>query len=148
MGQKIQKLSIVTFLIFLIINIRQIEEISVDVIASNKIDEEISYLIQDEIQKYEMQNNTKIKNISLVNDINPHWGYNAIEYVCFDTNLRSYVVNWGGVDCINYYNKTEYKSVEMNENIYETHFSGKNWDFLDLDEQMVFQGDTLYMVSY
>ena len=147
-GQKIQKLSIVTFLIFLIINIRQIEEISVDVIASNKIDEEISYLIQDEIQKYEMQNNTKIKNISLVNDINPHWGYNAIEYVCFDTNLRSYVVNWGGVDCINYYNKTEYNSVEMNENIYETHFSGKNWDFLDLDEQMVFQGDTLYMVSY
>ena len=61
---------------------------------------------------------------------------------------RSLCVSWGGVESINYYNKTNYKKVEMDELIREKYFDNLDWDCMDLEEQLAFEGDTLYMIAY
>lgn len=135
-------------LVLLGINVYKIQDIAVNMIASNRIDQEIAYLINDRIVKYDQEKDIKINNISICKDIYPTWGNKSIRYVCMDTNLRVFNVSHSGVHCINYYNETEYKAVDMPEEIYKKYFENKNWDMLNLDEQMVFEGDTVYLASY
>lgn len=130
------------------INVWKILCISSNVIASNRIDEEISYAIYNKIMEYEVESGQAVKTISICKDSNTTWGNRSIEYVCMDTNLRVFNVAHSGVQCINYYNGTGYKSVPISESAYNKYFSGKDWDYLDLDEQLVFEGNVAYFVSY
>lgn len=138
----------VVLVILLGINVYEIQTISVDMIASNRIDQEVAYLINDKIVDYENATGEKINNISICKDLYPTWGNKSIKHVCLDTNLRVFNVSHSGVHCINYYNETNYNAVEMPENVYKEYFENKNWDMLNLDEQMIFDGDTVYLASY
>jgi hypothetical protein len=40
------------------------------------------------------------------------------------------------------------EEVEMNEDVYNEHFKDKDWDTFILSEQLVFEGDTLYIAIY
>ena len=131
------------------INIWKINEISVNVIASNKIDEEVAYQIQEKIEDYEMKTKNQIDTIALGKDGNTTWGNKSIQDVCMDTNIRIYNnVFHGGIDCVNYYNGTNYNKMDMPEDIYKKYFLEKDWQELDLDEQLVFENNIAYLVTY
>lgn len=142
--------SIIISVVFLIMNGIQIKKVALNHLKSNSLDEEYSIIIQNEIEKYETINNIKIKNIAAVNDISPKYNYEGIEYAppSSDTNIRAFVVPWAQVNIINYYNNTDYKQVEMNEEIYGKFFADKDWDSFIPEEQMVFDGDTLNIAYY
>ena len=38
--------------------------------------------------------------------------------------------------------------VDMNADIYNKYFKGKDWNYPDMSEQLVFKGDTVYWVLY
>lgn len=88
---------------FIILNIVQIQNIGVNHIASNKIDRQYALMINNEIEKYEMQNNTKITNIATSLDMQPTYFYKGIEYAIYDTNIRAFITSWADVNIINYY---------------------------------------------
>ena len=133
---------------FLVINIVYIQLIGSNHISSNRMDQQFSILIDSEIKKYEENNNIKINNISAECDVNPTYNYNNIKYCIYDTNVRAFITPWANVNMINYYTNSSYKKVEMDMDIHNKYFKDKNWDNLNLKEQLIFSEDTLFLVIY
>lgn len=147
-NKTIGRIAILVLSLFIVLNVSMIQQISANVIAGNRVDEEFSYLVQNEIAKYEEENGVKIEKIAVANDVRPSYHYRSIDFASMNLMTRSFCVSWGGVESINYYNKTNYKKVEMDEIIREKYFEGRDWDCMDLEEQLAFDGDTLYMIAY
>lgn len=49
---------------------------------------------------------------------------------------------------INYYLKRNFKEKKFKEDKFERLFGSKNWDYIELDEQIYFEGDTVYIAVY
>ena len=55
---------------------------------------------------------------------------------------------WSDVLLINYLSGKEYIKVPMDEDVYDMYFRGKSWETFNADEQLVFDGDTMYWAIY
>jgi hypothetical protein len=146
---KFSNVSIAIVTIFLLLNFYQIQDISMNFFATNKIDKEFVTIVNAKISEYESKNNIQVTKIAIQDDPSPFYGYyNSVSYISYDTNVRTFVISWARVDAINMYGGRNLKEVAMNENVYNQYFKGKDWSYFDPDQQMVFVGDTLYMISY
>lgn len=135
--------------LFLLVNFVQIQDVGKNHYINNAIDNEYAVLIQGEINKYEEETGNEIKCIAAVKDENPQWNYRGVRYTIFDTNIKIFNVSWGFSYAISYYsNGRYYSATDMNEEIYNENFKGKDWDKYKPEEQLVFDKDTLYMVVY
>ncbi len=139
---------LISLVLFLTLNLIQIQNIGVNHISSNKIDQEYAEIINKEIEKYEKENNLEVKYIATKNDINPTFNYNSVEYTLYDTNVRAYVTPWADVNMINYFGGKKYKKIDMNTEIYDKYFKDKDWEYFNPKEQFIFKGDTLYLMLY
>ena len=120
-----------------------------NVFSSNRIDQEIVQLIYKDIEAYEKDNHIEIRKIAVAKDANPMYGYyGTVDYIGFDTNVRALVVDWAVVPAINFYSNRDFTNVRMPADVYNTYIAGNDWSWFDPDEQLVFIGDTLYLVSY
>jgi len=148
-GDSLKKLLYGIAILILSVNIVCMVNMQASLLSSNKIDQEISYLIQSRIDEYEHQTGNKIKTIAFRNDNDPTWAYKSIDYSGYDFAVRSYTPSWGaGVSLIEYFNNRSYERRPMTNAEYNEFFQRKNWNIFSLDEQLVFFRDTLYMVSY
>lgn len=146
---RITNLLVASTCIFLLISIFQIQTIASDNFANNKIDREYATLICQKISEYEKKNNVKITNISTKLDTSPTYGYYGnVEYIGYDTNIRALVVPWADVNLINYVSGRNFNKIDMKDDIYNKYFKDKNWNYFDLDEQLIFSGDTAYLIMY
>lgn len=133
---------------FMLVSMYSINGIIVNNIATNHLDEALAVQIERGIQEYQGETGVAVTKIAAVNDESPTYIYDGVRYVSHDMNIRGLVVQWAGVELINHYCDREYQKVEMPDDIYDTYFRGKNWDYFDLNEQAVFDGDTLYLAMY
>ena len=133
--------------ILMLVNIVKIQSISVNVISKNRIDAEIAYNVQAEIENYQNDTGILVENICVLRDANITWGYKTTNYVVLDTNSKAFAIDWAAVNCINFYNGTNYKKVEPDLQIKEE-IASKNWDSLNLSEQMKFVDNTVYLAVY
>lgn len=131
-----------------LINAIVIQWIGEEQFSTNKLDEEYAYLIENEIVKYENESGIKVKNIATTCDSIRSYGYKGIRYTIYDTNIRAYTTEWADVNMINYYNNKMYMKVDMELDIYEKNFKGKNWDYFEPTTQFIFVGDTLNIAFY
>lgn len=134
--------------IVLITNIINVQMISESVIATNRLDEEIAYMIQKKIDDYQEETGQLVDTIIFRNDNAPCWKYRTVEFQRFELCERIYNVPWGCVEAINYYNNKDYMFILMDDDTFGTLFEKDNWDELNLNEQMIFQGNVLYFVAY
>ena len=135
--------------VILFVNVVNIQKISGDVIATNRLDEETAYMIQNEIDAYQEESGQIVDTIVYRNDVAPAWKYRSIDFQRFELCERIYNVPWNGcVQAINYYNKKSYNSALMDDETFTKYFSKDNWDELNIKEQLVFDGSTLYFVAY
>lgn len=134
--------------IYMLVSMYSINGIIVNNIAANHLDEALAVQIERGIQEYQGETGVAVTKIAAVNDESPTYIYDGVRYVSHDMNIRGLVVQWAGVELINHYCDREYQKVEMPDDIYDTYFRGKNWDYFDLNEQAVFDGDTLYLAMY
>lgn len=141
-------ISILMIGIMLTVSVIYIQSISANVITNSKLNVEYSYLIEKEIQKYEQTTGNIVTKVSMIRDSNPSFCYKSIDYCRYDMNIRTWVVGWGNLNCLNFYSGKQYEGCEMSEEIYEKNFFGKDWDYWSPQEQLVFQNDTLYMAVY
>lgn len=133
---------------FLIINFLRINFITVDLFASNKIDQELCLAIENEIERYEEREGVRVENIAMELDMYPKYSYSGIEYAAYEMNERGFAIKWSNVAMLNYYTGRNYAKVEMDSDIYKDYFEGKNWDCYSPEDQMVFVGNTLYLMVY
>lgn len=142
------KLATVMILLFLLVNAYASNGILTNSVANNRLDQYCANAIQARINRYQNETGIEIKKLGICNDQSPVYRYPGVQYVNHDLNIRAMNVAWGSPHLINFYCNANYENVEIPAEIYETYFAGKNWDFLNLDEQAVFVGDTLYLAMY
>ncbi len=137
-------ISIITITLFVINSIYFIRSSSEN-IATGYIDRNIAKSIIYNIEKYEKENDIKLKKIVVGYDTNPIYYYEG-QIMLRSTNGRGLATNFTVVPLIEYYRGEKYDWYVSQEEIDER-FLEKNWDAYS-EEQLVFEGDTLYLCVY
>jgi hypothetical protein len=135
--------------LFLFLNFYQIQAIAMNHFAVNKIDKEYIMMINDKINEYEEKNGIAVTQIAMDKDASVTYGYfGNVQYISYDTNIRAFDASWSDVTSINCITGRNLKKIDMDDEIYNKYFKDKDWKYFNPDEQMIFVGDTLYMMIY
>lgn len=137
-------ISIITITLFVINSIYFIRSSSEN-IATGYIDRNIAKSIIYNIEKYEKENDIKLKKIVVGYDKKPIYYYEG-QIMLRSTNGRGLATNFTVAPLIEYYCGEKYEWYVSQEEIDER-FLEKNWDAYS-EEQLVFEGDTLYLCVY
>jgi len=137
-----------TMFILLISNVFVINRIFSETIATNKMDQEIAYSIQNEIEKYEETNKTTVDTICTYFDEEPTSEYDFVRYEGYDINRRMYSTLWSLVPGINFYNNTSYMGCTGTPEDYTKWFNDKEWDYFMPEEQLRFEDNVLHLAVY
>lgn len=147
-NQNINIASLIAMSCFCIINFLYIQKIGLNLIVSNRLDEEIAYMVQDRINEYENESGKEINTILFRNDAVPTYNYRALDFEAFEIGQRAYTASWSCVEMISYYNGENYNYEYMDDETFNQIFDNNDWDGIDLDEQLVFDGETAYFAIY
>ena len=115
---------------------------------TNMLEKECAKQIEHEIRKYEQTTGIEVEYISFYRDNTPQYKYDDILLKPGEDMLYNvYLVEWGDIYALNFYTNLalEKKSPAANYNKY---FSNYNWDCLDLQEQLKFEGNTCHYCVY
>ena len=137
-------ISIITITLFVINSIYFIRSSSEN-IATGYIDRNIVKSIIYNIEKYEKENDIKLKKIVVGYDKKPIYYYEG-QIMLRSTNGRGLATNFTVAPLIEYYCGEKYDWYVSQEEIDER-FLEKNWDAYS-EEQLVFEGDTLFLCVY
>ena len=107
-----------------------------------------SNMVQSEIDKYEQQSGNKVNKIVRTQDADPSRNLEAFDCGPFDYRVWNVAVSWTTTYMINIYENKDYKNEEMQAADKERLFGNANYDTFDPSKQMVFDGDTLYLLVY
>ena len=133
--------------LLLVISIYMIQSIQADLIATNYIDRNEAYAIQQKINEYEVVNGIEIKEIGTISDKNLTYHSAGGKYRYCDTNVSAHAIPWAVINCLNYYNGTSYEVTDVPQTIINA-YSDYDRDYLCLEEQLIFDQDKLYIVEY
>ena len=115
--------------------------------VSNTLDRVYSRIILEEIEKYEEENGVTVTKLGVTTDAyapafyeESKTHYEQINERIMGLSTRSMFEAWWG---------RHFDSANgVPSEIYEKHFSGKDWDYFDVNEQLVIDGDTAYICVY
>mgnify|MGYP001859555931 CR=1 FL=1 len=139
---------IVTILVIVLFVVNSIYFIrgSSENIATGYLDKNVAGSILNQINKYERESGIKIKNIGIMFDSECTTYYNSQPSMGSAT-VRSMITDWAVIPALEYYGQVKYNMVyDIPEEI-KSEFSAKSWDYYS-DEQLVFDGDTLYLCLF
>ena len=136
------------YAVIVVLNIIFIWKIGINHFQSNFEDYQYVCQIEEKIEEYERTSGVDVKNIATCQDENFQYSYSDIRYIYCDTNVKCFSVQWGDVAAINYYTGSNYKKIDMNNEIFEKYFKDKDWNAFYPDEQLIFVDDTLYICFY
>ena len=146
---RIEKIFPYVIVILIGVNIYAMQDMAENESALNAIDMTEAKLIADRIQQYESQTGNAVCNIATVWDKNETYYQPSSRYHTGELGGRIMATGYSNYRLIGYeLDRRWLNSVEMNQEVYQEYFAGKDWDNLDLDEQLVFLGDTLYLAVY
>lgn len=116
-------------------------------IAANIVDRNIGDSINELVKNYEQRSGNTIKKFSYKYDPNTTENTPGIKNIG-DLTKRAFVSSESIIEEINFYcNKNFDKNYSMLDDIYNKHFKNKD-DNCFLEDQIVFEGDTMYMYVY
>lgn len=143
-----KKLCVFSALVFLAINFYYIQKIAISMFQVNTLEKEHAKLIKYEIDKYERESGIEVKYISFYRDKAPQYKYEGT-FVCPGEDMfnKSYLIEWGDIYALNFYTGLSL-SKEKPEEDYIKYFQDYNWDCLDLEEQLIFDGDRCHYCVY
>lgn len=139
-----------TVILFLGVSFIQTQKIIVDEAILAGIEQENIHQLGEKIAEYETNTGNEIHYISYIHDAVYKWTFDPIKYNIYETNARRANVEWSFVNMINFYLNRSFEKKDVDRSRFECILGndGKNWNYINLDEQMYFEGDTLYMVIY
>lgn len=114
--------------------------------VSNSLDKVYVRMAYEYITKYEQENQIQVQKLSMVNDIDAPARYREVSYVSDQINERSLGILT--VSIMEVVTGRKFDRVEMDPEVYDTYFAGKNWDHFDPYEQIVIVGDTAYWCMF
>lgn len=137
-------------LLYLCVQIAACNTIMMNHYISNEEDLQVAREAYAQIQYYEQKTGKEIKHIAWCTDTNCENKYPNVYYQYGQINERvlsqtAYCMLVMATDNQRF---TDEALVPMKAEIYDQYFKGKNWDVFLPQEQMIFQGDTLYWCIY
>ena len=135
---------IVLFFVFNAINTIQIYSAH---IAGNKIDANMGMTIKYRIEEYEKETGNTVSKVAYYRDKNHrdyHYGWDKKLY---SFGQRAFDNYYCIIEALNYYCDRDFERANMTKEMYNTYFAGKDWNAYS-DEQIVFEGDTMYICTY
>lgn len=145
---QIENICIVSLLLFLGINFYYTQSVAISMFQVNTLEKEHARLIEYEINKYEEEQGVDIESISFYRDQFPKYKYDGI-FVQPGEDMfnRAYLADWGDIYALNFYTGLSLNKVEP-EKEYIDYFQEHDWNSLDLEEQLIFDGNKCYYCVY
>lgn len=144
----IKKSCTFSVIIFLLINFYYIQKIAISMFQVNTLEKEHAKLIEYEIDKYERESGVEVEYISFYRDKSPKYKYEGtLVRPGEDMFNKSYLIEWGDIYALNFYTGLSLHK-ETPEEKYIKYFQEYNWDCLDLEEQLIFDGNRCHYCVY
>ena len=144
--QKENKLLLLSFIIFLIIQHIYFINFEIDNYKVNYQDMLIAKEISNKIEKYEKESGQVVNKLSVYNDMKPNYTYYNI-HASGDMNIKAFSTEWSTKDIIkNYTNKNELNIVDKDEKI-EKYFKEQDWETYN-EKQIIIENETLHICNY
>lgn len=120
-----------------------------DASITKALDNEYYQRVYARICKYEEETGIEIRKVGVIYDQYPIYKYYSVlnHPVLGDASLGAMYTDWSNVNAMNYYLDTEFIKINVSEEI-KKQFESKNWDSENLDEQLLFINDELYICAY
>lgn len=128
----------VSLILVYALNIFKTVEMSINQYKLNEKELIYANLYLDKINKYENETNTTVKRIEF----------------CTDGNLdiakeeSAFTSDYSLTGLMNYVSGRDFSAIDMADNKYRQTFESKDWKSVNPDEQLIFEGDTLYLCVY
>ena len=111
---------------------------------TNKLDLVYASLVHQKIRKYEAETGIRVEKAAAMRDtVSTHY-YDEIYYTWEQINERALGMSTVSLLCYTADDGRRFQLAEMDEQVYEKFFKGRNWDEFDVEEQVIIVGDTLY----
>lgn len=135
--------------VLLLTNVYVMRDMVKNEASNNAIDMAEAKLIADRIIKYEEETGNYVSNIATCPDACLTYYESTSRYHNGELGGRILATDYSNYRLIGYeFGGRWIDRVEMDPNVYNEHFAEKDWTNLNLEEQMVFDGDTMYLAIY
>ncbi len=121
-------------------------QIAIDHLSTNNRDHKEASWIISEITSRENESGVRVSKVAFVFDDYPVWAYDGIR-AYGDMNVRALTKPWAQIPLLEFVSGRKFIPVDMNLNVYDKYFKGKNWNHLD-SEQIVVVNDVAYIAIY
>lgn len=110
--------------------------------VSNTLDKVYANMVYEEILKYEEETGNHVAKLAVMHDIDCAFYYHDFSFATDQINERA--LPTVPISLIYAVTGREFEKLEVPESVSQQYFDNKNWDYIDLDEQLVIEGDTAY----
>lgn len=140
--------ALTAMLLLVAVNVAVIQCIALDQIKVNQMDRQEAEEIVRRIEEYEQESGQTVDTIRWRSDGAYTWTHPGIKYTFMDMNVRAGGRRWSLIDCISYYAGRRFQSAPMPEDIWGINFREGSWDSFVPEEQILFEGSTMYLMAY
>lgn len=134
------------YILYLFIQIYFAQIIVTNHFVSNTLDELYATLVYERITAYEEETGIMVNKLAVEKDIDAKVSYDEVHYKCYSINERALgMVNYSLMEVVT---ERKFEPVTMDPTIYQSCFEGKNWDYFNLSEQLIIEGDTAYWIIF
>ena len=134
--------------VFLLFSSLCMADIAYDAYVSNTHDQAYALSVAQKIKEYEASTGQHVTAIAIVPDARVHVKYDSVRYQRYELNRRIMNTPYSNYQMINYLSHSNLSKIEMPRSDYRRYFAGRDWNQLDLDQQLVFSGDKAYLALY
>lgn len=137
--------------ILLMFSVFAITKMGVSQLMVNALDREYAQEVTRQIKTYEKETGLSVTKIAMINDAAPTYQYPYVEHYCapyYSFINSAKFVNWSQAMLIQYVSGRELERIPMPEDVLAQNFADKDWPSFVPEEQILFEGDTLYLVTY
>lgn len=113
-----------------------------DHFVSNALDEAYIKTLYAEILKYEDETGIEVTKLAVMKDDYAPSFYEQVSYVSGQINERT--IDSAPASVLQVMTGRDLEKVDMPSDIREKYFKDKDWDYFDVNEQLVIEGDTAY----
>lgn len=145
---KIIKLAVICLGSVGLCNVFYMQDMAANTRAVNAADFIEATQICDKIQNYEKTTGQTIRKVATKNDLNVTLTPSFSRYWNWEFGTRIMVTPYSNYQLIGYQLGRSLEKIDMPENVYEKYFKDKDWNCLKLDEQMICEGDSIYLMIY
>ncbi len=132
----------------LVVQVITMQDMAANEQAMNVIDWMEAEEIARVVTQYEEETGNVISQVAVCGDENMTVYQPLSRYRNSQLGARIMAIDYSNYRLIGAVLHRDLHKVEMPQEVYQTHFSGKNWDELNVEEQVFCENETLYLAVY